>query len=136
MRSKTPCWKCGKEIGVPVGVSLRTLEGFLHDFLHFHDGGAAAFIASLLDDPLMNEHRIGPMVPRFGGTATQTYLSNGCCFCGALQGERFVRRLARGLGSGNAMPLPTIQRTIDLPEGLSKKQGTWRFQGDPGRDVY
>jgi hypothetical protein len=133
---KTPCWKCKTPIGVPVGIALRTLEGFLHDFLYFHDPGVGRLVCSLLDESLRDEFKIGQIAPRFSKTARQTYLANGCYYCDAIQGESHVRQMAVQLGSLDGLPLPAIQKTIRLDPRLSNRKPAWRFQGDPGRDIY
>jgi hypothetical protein len=130
------CWKCGKRIGIPVGISFRTLEGFFLDFQKFHDEGTGSLIASLLDDTLMAKHQIGPIAPRFSKTARQTYLANGCYHCGALQGEFHVRALALELGPPESMRVADIQAQVAIGAHLARRTATWRFRADPGMHLF
>jgi hypothetical protein len=92
------CWKCRRETVSLVG--LVPLGGnSSNEVVWFNSSDLARKVtAALLDEPTRQRTRVGIIKNRYSQTTKSEYLSNGCYWCGALQGGPFsvFRRGARG----------------------------------------
>ncbi len=82
------CWKCHKATNVVVGIELRVEEyKIFYDFPFLID--------SVLDTDKFKQYseknNIGIIKTRYSKTIHESYLSNGCYYCDALQGDFFIR---------------------------------------------
>lgn len=82
------CWKCHKTTNVVVGVELR-----VDKHKNFYD--FPFLIDLVLDSDKFKQYReknnIGMIKTRYSKTIHESYLSNGCYYCDALQGDFFIR---------------------------------------------
>ena len=97
----TECWRCKKTTGLVIDLCFaasRVLQGAADvtaDIYDFDDEGrGAALLMSTLPASLLARHGIGPIKPRYSRTEGQSYLSNGCIHCDALQGRFFDHEVA------------------------------------------
>nr|WP_244818629.1 competence protein CoiA family protein [Caballeronia sp. Lep1P3] len=90
------CWRCKKETGVVAGLTFAASRIFprfddfhtsIHDMAKMPDG--VAEVMSILPPSVLMRHGIGVVKPRSSKAASETYLSNGCVHCDALQGRFF-----------------------------------------------
>ena len=97
----TDCWRCKKTTGLVIDLCFaasRVLAGAADinaDIYDFDDeGSGAALLMSTLPAEALARHGIGAIKPRRSRTVGETYLSNGCVHCDALQGRFFDHEVA------------------------------------------
>jgi hypothetical protein len=97
----TECWRCKKSTGLVINLCFaasRVLQGAADvtaDIYDFDDGGrGVALLMSTLRTETLARHGIGQIKPRYSRTEAQSYLSNGCIHCDALQGRFFDHEVA------------------------------------------
>lgn len=97
----TECWRCKKPTGLVIDLCFaasRVLQGAADvtaDIYDFDDGGkGAALLMFTLPAAVLARHGIGPIKPRHSRTVGESYLSNGCVHCDALQGRFFDHEVA------------------------------------------
>lgn len=97
----TECWRCKKTTGLVIDLCfaasrvLRDAADVTAKIYDFDDEGRGAeLLMSTLPAALLAPHGIGPIKPRYSRTEGQSYLSNGCIHCDALQGRFFDHEVA------------------------------------------
>jgi len=86
--AQTTCWKCRKTTSpvttIRVMVSSTPIDLSLEAF-----GKSQELLHELIPDEVRRKHGVGELRMRFSNTEGTSYMSNGCCKCGALQGRHF-----------------------------------------------
>lgn len=96
------CWRCHRKTGIVMGLlfaASRVFPGCTDIPVSIYDMGeispdGAADAMKILPPALLKQYGIGAVKPRWSKTQQQTYLSNGCVHCDALQGRFFEHELA------------------------------------------
>lgn len=88
------CWRCKRKTRVILGVEIYDKEGINLSSWYFHDDEISVpkFILQHVDNSKLAENQIAPIKPRYSNTMRNAYLSNGCFFCDAIQGQFFLWR--------------------------------------------
>lgn len=84
------CWKCKKETGVILGISIKDKSDKEIDFQLFSDQGVPEFILDNLVSEHLLKNNIGQLKNRYSKTREEYYLSNGCFHCDAIMGNFFI----------------------------------------------
>lgn len=134
----TECWRCKKTTGLVIDLCFaasRVLQGAADvtaDIYDFDDQGrGAALLMSTLPAETLALHGIGPIKPRHSRTVGESYLSNGCIHCDALQGRFFDHEVAY-----DAQPVFSVDVLFDARwvSHLEDREaiGKWWFDDRPG----
>ena len=79
------CWNCGCVIGIVSALRLEragsSLDCSVADLTEYPE------LAREIESAVPASADIGPLRPRFSGTRSATYMSNGCRHCGAIFGN-------------------------------------------------
>ena len=84
------CWKCKKETGVILGISLKDMNDADIGFHKFSDENIPEFLLHNGASECLSRFRIGKLKTRYSKTRGEGYLSNGCCHCDAIMGSFFI----------------------------------------------
>lgn len=137
----TECWRCKKTTGLVIDLCFaasRVLQGAADvtaDIYDFDDEGrGAALLMSTLPAEALARYGIGPIKPRYSRTEGQSYLSNGCIHCDALQGRFYDHEVAY-----DAQPVFSIDVLFDdgWASHLEEREviDKWWFDDRPGEGV-
>lgn len=95
------CWNCKKETVIVIGVRVvfcgtipgtHDLEATLDDF--DENASERQLLAEALPPMLLAERGIGAIKTRYSHSERESYLSNGCVHCDALQGASYNHEIA------------------------------------------
>ncbi len=134
----TECWRCKKTTGLVIDLCFaasRVLAGAADvtaDIYDFDDEGrGTALLMSTLPAETLAAHGIGAIKPRRSRTVGETYLSNGCVHCDALQGRFFDHEVAY-----DAKPIFSVDVLFDdrWASHLEDREAIdkWWFDDRPG----
>lgn len=84
------CWRCGAPTVCVVGFTEGAGLGSSYDLVSADDDLALSIAARLLGEDRRIQQGIGPIRKRSSRTMMESYVSNGCHQCDALQGNHFL----------------------------------------------
>lgn len=121
-----PCWKCRRLTGVVASLALDDSHGRRVGNFDYDDPRIRNDLIRMVSDPeLKQQHQIGELTNRFSRTEGNSYFSNGCFHCGALQGRFFIRdALLEVLVTHD--PDPVRWHGFKFSEELANELGRWR----------
>ncbi|TEW54302.1 hypothetical protein E2R68_08490 [Psychromonas sp. RZ22] len=131
------CWACKMETNVITSVGMKkanntSLRGFIDAPIWFTDKLVANWAAKNVPQQLLLTKQIGEIKERYSKTVGETYLSNGCVHCDALQGNHFI-------SIDNRYYSPSHKSFI-IPWKYSQEKfplnGAWFFNGEKGEYYY
>ncbi|WP_304511775.1 competence protein CoiA family protein [Desulfobacula sp.] len=135
------CWKCQKKISVVSGIAYidKNYEsngfgiiGKDSEFLHFYEISSTTLL-QIVSNKIRQNYKIGPLKERYSHTGENSYFSNGCYFCNALIGDRFISMNSLELLDNESMPSPKICYDLEIGKDLPKIQPYWTYNGEKKR---
>lgn len=128
------CWRCKKETGVILGVSVKNDKNREISFVKFSDEGVPEFILSNgISDQLLR-NKIGTLKKRFSKTRGESYLSNGCFHCDAIMGNFFIfESLVEYCGD---LPAPVHKFEYIYGAGGPYIRGEWYFNERQSKHIF
>ena len=84
------CWKCRRRTGMVMSIDVFDSAGIEVGCRSFRERGVPELLALHISNRELARKGIGAIKRRRSKTQKQTYLSNGCIHCDALQGNHFI----------------------------------------------
>jgi len=128
------CWRCKKETGVILGVSVKNDKYKEVSFEKFSDEGAPEFILNNSTSELLSKNKIGTIKKRYSRTRKESYLSNGCFHCDAIMGNFFIfTSLVAYCGK---LPDPIHKFEYTFGSGGPYIRSEWCFDGRQSKHIF
>lgn len=128
------CWKCKKETGIVLALTIKNQRGKRVFFKAFDDWGVPDFLVSNNLSATLHKFRIGTIKNRYSRTRKKQYLSNGCYYCDALMGNFFIDSTIKQYGS--SLPEPIHKFNFDYKDSGFKIRGEWYFNDNMSSMSY
>jgi len=128
------CWRCKKETGIILGVSIKDTRNNNVSFEKFSSEGLPELILSNVDMSCLAKHNIGMLKTRYSKTRGERYLSNGCIHCDALMGDFFVSEALVEYWEG--LPDPIDRFEFRLDKDAPKITSEWYFDGRSSKHLF
>lgn len=90
------CWRCKKKTRVILGIEIYDKEGINLSGRYFHGNepdeefSVPNLILQHVNNSDLAKNGIAPIKRRYSNTMRNSYLSNGCFYCDAIQGQHFL----------------------------------------------
>lgn len=128
------CWRCKKETGVILGVTVKNNKNREISFEKFSDEGVPEFILSNGISEQLLRNKIGTLKKRFSKTRGESYLSNGCFHCDAIMGNFFIfESLVEYCGD---LPDPIHRFEYIYGAGGPYIRGEWYFNECQSKHIF
>lgn len=117
------CWKCGKKIKIVIGIQLKDKYDNELGFRYFSDDEIASLIMKHMDAEIYKSYKIGEIKYRYSNTVKESYLSNGCYYCGAIQGNFYLH-------DAEIIDKPIKEFQLEYGKDIKEIEATWYFSGE------
>ena len=130
------CWKCKKKTNVVLSIDfmssrlLKDHADFSTSIYDFDTPVGWSILNELLPSEKLQQHKIGSIKLRYGKTAGDKYLSNGCFHCDALQGQFYEHELSYDSEICFSSEISLTQQLIDLLEDNQNSIYCWWFNNE------
>ncbi len=128
------CWKCKKETGIVLGVTIKNSTNEEVGFQKFSDEGTPEFLLQTDISEHLRANRIGEIKKRFSKTVGGYYLSNGCYHCDAIMGNFFLTESFHEYRGELPDPVFSFQYIHDN-EG-PEIEAAWYFNGQVSNSFF
>ncbi len=119
---KDNCWKCGKKIKIALGIKIKDKYDNELDFKYFNDDRIASLIKRHMNAEIYKKYEVGEIKYRYSNTIKESYLSNGCFFCGAIQGNFYLHE-------AEIIEKPIKEFRLEYGKDIEQIEATWYFIG-------
>lgn len=121
------CWRCKKETGIIIGISIKDNNGTEFAFKSFTTKGIPEFIIKNLNKDILSNYKIGIIKERYSKTINKKYISNGCFHCDSLMGNHFIiDKISENIDSFQT----TIQKiNFIFDNNIFNIKSDWYFDG-------
>ena len=128
------CWKCKRETGVILGVSIKDDKSKEVSFEQFSNDGIPEFLLNNGVLTVLAKHKIGALKKRYSKTRVESYLSNGCFHCDVIMGNFFIfESLTEYCGD---FPAPIYRFEYILGGNGPVIRSEWSFKGCPSKHIF
>lgn len=128
-----PCWRCKKLTKMIVGMFFYNSAGEEISSVCFTDVGIPELILTHTNNKTLASYGVGAIKSRYSKTVGESYLSNGCYHCDAIQGDFFVSMIFAE-GYYDSFLEPILEFTINNgQEGVPYIEGDWYFEEKPSK---
>ena len=128
------CWRCKKETGVILGVSVKNDKYKEVSFEKFSDEGVPEFLLSNGVFEQLSKNKIGVLKKRYSKTRGESYLSNGCFHCDAIMGNFFIfQSLVEYCGE---LPEPMHKFEYIFSSSSPYIRSEWCFDGCQSKHIF
>jgi len=118
-----------KKIKIVLGITIKDRYENELGFRYFDDAKIATLIMKHLNSDTYKKYEVGEIKYRYSNTIKESYLSNGCFFCGAIQGNFYLHEAEIINESIKEFPLKYGRDIKDI-------EATWYYSGKEQNVFY